>query len=72
MFVIYTGDYIENYPISFSGPEYTDYLVPDFNFWAWPEVGIDDYEDTCNQMLEASRQGRNMINFSGLVIQIQI
>ena len=54
--IIYTGDYIQDYPFCFSGPEYTELLVADFNFWAWPEVGIDDYEDTCKQIVESSQK----------------
>lgn len=54
--ILFTGDYIHDYPFSFSGPEYTDFLIPDFNFWAWPEVGIEDYEDTCEKIIEASKK----------------
>jgi hypothetical protein len=31
-------------------------LVPDFNFCRWPEVGINDYEETCREIHEAGRQ----------------
>ena len=54
--ILFTGDYIYDYPFCFSGPKYTDFLIPDFNFWAWPEVGIADYEDTCQKILEASEE----------------
>jgi len=31
-------------------------LVPDFNFWAWPEVGINDYSTTVNEIMCAGNE----------------
>ena len=31
-------------------------LVPDFNFWAWPEVGINNYSVTVNEIMNAGNE----------------
>ena len=58
----YTGDvsskYIEGWEgkedYSFSAEEYSDKLIPDFNFSGWPEVGIYDYTTTCRRIVKES------------------
>jgi Glycosyl transferase family 90 len=35
---------------------FVDVAVPDFVFCRWPEVGIDDYDDTCRALAEAGAQ----------------
>jgi len=60
----YTGDFETKYvdgweekePYAFAAEEYSDKLIPDFNFSGWPEVGIYNYEKTCKQILESSRE----------------
>jgi hypothetical protein len=61
---LYTGDisskYIEGWEdadcYSFSGEEYSDKLIPDFNFSGWPEVGIYDYATTCKRIVKESEK----------------
>jgi len=36
-----------------TAPGYVDVAVPDFVFWRWPEVGIDDYDETCRAVAAA-------------------
>lgn len=35
---------------------YVDVAVPDFVFCRWPEVGIDDYDETCRSVAAAGQQ----------------
>jgi hypothetical protein len=39
-----------------TAPGYVDVAVPDFVFCRWPEVGIDDYDETCRAMAEAGER----------------
>ena len=48
---INTGD-VGNHDYSYSNNTF-ERLVPDFNFHAWPQVGIHDYETFINQINEA-------------------
>src|ERR1700709_175686 len=36
-----------------TAPGYVDVAVPDFVFCRWPEVGIDDYDETCQAVAGA-------------------
>jgi hypothetical protein len=36
-----------------TAPGYVDVAVPDFVFCRWPEVGIDDYDETCRAVADA-------------------
>ena len=53
---IYAGDYWPGHPYCFSAEEYHDGLVPDFQFMGWPEVGYQDYEEVCKEIVEASER----------------
>jgi hypothetical protein len=53
---IHTGDYehsLSDY--TFSKQNSAGRTVPDFNFHAWPEVGIDDYETTAHVVHESGQ-----------------
>ena len=50
----YTGDFSKKHGHSFSANQYHENLIPDFNFDSWPEVGVQDYEETCKKILERS------------------
>jgi len=51
---ISTGDYEESdNEYSYSKRNGYHCLVPDFNFHAWPQVGIDDYEETVQEIVRA-------------------
>lgn len=47
--MIHTGDNCASQNYGYAKPRIYR-LVPDFNFHAWPEVGINDYETTINEM----------------------
>jgi hypothetical protein len=48
---LYTGDYDEDkHDYTYSKRDSYNNLIPDFNFHAWPQVGIDDYEYTIKQI----------------------
>ena len=52
--VIHTEDYEENkHNFTYSKKDSYNNLVPDFNFHAWPQVGIDDYEQSVKQIHHA-------------------
>lgn len=54
---IHTGDYEPSLSAhTFSKRHSTVRTVPDFNFHAWPEVGIDDYEQTIGAIHERGLQ----------------
>jgi hypothetical protein len=54
---IHTGDYEPSPTVyTFSKHNSTVRTVPDFNFHAWPEVGIDDYEQTVDAVHERGLQ----------------
>lgn len=54
---IHTGDYEQSISEhTFSKQNSTIRTVPDFNFHAWPEVGIDDYERTIGAVHERGLQ----------------
>jgi hypothetical protein len=36
-----------------TAPGYVDVPVPDFVLWGWPEVGIDDFDETCRRLAAA-------------------
>ena len=46
---LFMGDYLD-YPLSFSGPSYNDFMIPDYIFAGWPETGIHDYDDMCKRI----------------------
>jgi len=55
---LWTGDYptaIDEGYHAFCHNTYSSKLVPDFNFMGWPEVRIKDYEETCSEILKASK-----------------
>ena len=60
----YAGDfetkYVEGWegkePYAFAAEEYSDKLIPDFNFSGWPEVGVYNYTKTCKKIVEASKE----------------
>jgi hypothetical protein len=39
-----------------TAPGYQDVPVPDFVFGGWPQVGIEDFDETCRAMAEAGGQ----------------
>ena len=41
---------------TFADGEYSEELIPDFNFSGWPEVGIFDYSETCAEIVKASKR----------------
>lgn len=41
-----------DYTMSFSGSLYHNFLIPCFLFDRWVECGIDDYENTCAEMID--------------------
>jgi hypothetical protein len=52
---IQQSDKIYNFPdfkeiTIFTGDNGSYSTVPDFNFHCWPQVGIDDYKETCEQI----------------------
>jgi len=52
--VIRTGDYeCNDQEYTFSKQASYHRLVPDFNFHAWPQVGIDDYEEVVKEIQHA-------------------
>jgi len=54
---IHTGDYEPSLADhAFSKHHSTFRTVPDFNFHAWAEVGVDDYEQTVRAISECGRQ----------------
>jgi hypothetical protein len=53
--IIHTGDNTK--PHQYGYAKTTFYrLIPDFNFHAWPEVGINDYETTLQEMMMAGNE----------------
>jgi len=54
---LFVGDFWKDCKIyTFSDNLYSDKLIPDFNFDSWPEIGVQDYEETCKQILNQSRE----------------
>ena len=43
-------------PFTFAAGEYSENLIPDFNFSGWPEVGVYDYSETCAEIVKASKR----------------
>ena len=43
------------YPFSFASCDYHDELIPDFNFDRWVEVGLNDYEEVCREMIQRAK-----------------
>jgi hypothetical protein len=43
-----------------SAEGYVDVAVPDFVFCRWPEVGIDDYDETCQAVAAAGEQAAEL------------
>ena len=55
--IIYTDDYERNVnEYTYTKRNSYHKVVPDFNFHNWPQVGIDDYEDTIRQIDHAGIQ----------------
>jgi len=68
--VIHTGDYENNRSDYTYSKQYSYFhLVPDFNFHAWPQVGINDYYDFVKEIDEAGK-GNYEINKVGWIGKI--
>lgn len=50
---LYMGDFSE-YPLSFSGPKYSEFTIPCWFFDGWPEIGVGCYDKTCEMIREIS------------------
>src|SRR3954453_7478339 len=50
-----------------TAPGYVDVAVPDFVFCRWPEVGIDDFDETCREIAAegASPAERDVVGWIG-------
>lgn len=53
--IIHTGDNSRTEQYGYAKPTFYR-LIPDFNFHAWPEVGINDYETTVQEMMLAGNE----------------
>jgi hypothetical protein len=53
---INTQDYGKNHEYSYSKDGSHDKLVPEWNFHAWPQIGIDDYTRTVDQIILAGSE----------------
>jgi hypothetical protein len=53
--IFFLGDRQDNYEHALCSSNYSDSLIPDWLFDGWPEVGINSYDNICNQMREAGK-----------------